>query len=584
MFFPRITIGIVAAALMAGSTFIFPGSGSAAAISEQEANAIGVDAYLYFYPLISMDLTRKQSTNIEPGKEFAKGPMNMFVNIPEYPPADLKVVVRVNFDTLYSVAWLDMTKGPVIVSAPDTGGRYYLLPMLDMWTDVFASPGWRTTGTKPMNFAVVPHGWKGKLPSGVERIDTPTPYVWVIGRTKTDGPPDYDAVHKIQAGYKVTLLSDWGKTPKPVKVKIDSSVDMKTPPKIQADTLPAGKYFAYAAELMKLHPPHITDEPIIAQMKRIGIEPGKSFNIDKVDPAVKRGLESAPQDAQKLMEWKVPTLARVANGWSMNTDTMGVYGNHYLKRAIVTQLGLGANLPEDAIYPLNIGDDAGKPLDGVNKYKIHFDKDAMPPVNAFWSITLYDSEGFQVANSLNRFAISSWMPFKYNPDGSLDLYFQNDSPGGDKETNWLPAPKGPFNLTMRLYSPKTDALTGKWNPPAVTQAKSVFRQQDEQVIGSTGKRQFEMGDGKLVLVKLPTVEFIDDKEGKPIAIQNFIGRRPILAFGNSDGDLQMLQWTVAGESGHDGSPIPLAQARGAGGQVDITGCAARENSGRLHGS
>ena len=146
--------------------------------------------------------------------------------------------------------------------------------------------------------------------------------------------------------------------------------------------------------------------------------------------------------------------------WSMNTDTMGVYGNYYLKRAIIAQLGLGANVPEDAIYPLNLADETGKPLDGASKYTIHFDKGATPPANAFWSLTLYDSDGFQVANSLNRFAVSSWMAFKYNSDGSLDLYFQNESPGADKEVNWLPAPKGPFNLTMRLYAPKSDA------PPA----------------------------------------------------------------------------------------------------------------------
>ena len=215
-------------------------------------------------------------------------------------------------------------------------------------------------------------------------------------------------------------------------MKIDPSIDMKTPPKTQVDTMPADKYFAYAAELLKLQPPHITDEPIIAQMKRIGIEPGKSFDISKLDPAVQKALQSVPEDAQQLIKWKLATLARVVNGWSMNTDTMGVYGNYYLKRAIVTQFGLGANLPEDAIYPVNLADDTGKPLDGANKYTIHFDKVGTPPVNAFWSITLYDNDGFQVANSLNRFAVSSWMPFKVNPDGSLDLYFQNESPGPEK--------------------------------------------------------------------------------------------------------------------------------------------------------
>ena len=443
------------------------------AVTEQEAQSIAVDAYIYFYPLILMDITRKQSTNIEPGKEFGKGPMNVFVNVPEYPPADFKGVVRSNFDTLYSIAWLDLTKEPQVVSAPDTNGRYYLLPMLDMWTDVFASPGWRTTGTQAGNFLVTPRGWSGTVPAGFTQIEAPTPYVWIIGRTKTDGAPDYGEVHKIQAGYKVTPLSDWGKSPKPIEVKIASSVDMKTPPKTQIDTMQADQFFVYAAELLKLHPPHLTDQPIIAQLKRIGFEPGKSFDITKVDPVVKKALEAAPAAAQSLMEWKVPTLARVVNYWSMNTDTMGVYGNYYLKRAIVAQLGLGANLPEDAIYPLNLADEVGKPLDGASKYTIHFEKDATPPVNAFWSLTLYDSDGFQVANSLNRFAVSSWMPFKYNPDGSLDLYFQNESPGANKEANWLPAPKGPFNLTMRLYSPKSGALTGKWNPPPITKIRSA---------------------------------------------------------------------------------------------------------------
>jgi hypothetical protein len=332
-------------------------------------------------------------------------------------------------------------------------------------------------------YIVTPPGWRPDLrdrsidafglPKDTRRIEAPTPYVWIIGRTKTDGPPDYDAVHKIQAGYKVTPLSEWGKTPSPVEVKIDPGVDMKTPPKIQVDRMSAAKYFGYAAELLKVNPPHLTDEPIVARMQRIGIVPGQSFDIEKLSPAAKKGLEAAPETAQKLMEWKLPTLARVANYWSMNTDTMGVYGNYYLKRAIVTQLGLGANLPEDAIYPLNLGDAAGRPLDGANKYTIHFDKDATPPVQAFWSITLYDSDGFQVGNSLNRFAVSSWMPFKYNPDGSLDLYFQNESPGKDNEANWLPAPKGAFNLTMRLYSPKSEALTGKWNPPPIVRTQGT---------------------------------------------------------------------------------------------------------------
>jgi hypothetical protein len=440
---------------------------TAQSISADEAQAIAAEAYLYFYPLVTMDVTRKQLINSDPKTAGIGGPPNTFDNIQAYPTADMKAVVRPNFDTLYSSAWLDLTREPMVVSVPDTGGRYYLLPMLDMWSDVFASPGWRTTGTKAANFLVVPPGWNGNVLEGFTRIDAPTPHVWIIGRTKTDGPGDYAAVHEVQKGYKITPLSGWGKPPVAVTQTIDPSVDVKTPPKTQVDTMAGDRFFPYAAELLKVNPPHITDQPIIARMKRIGLEQGKSFDISKVDATVRKALEDAPAQAQKLMAWKVPTLARVANNWSMNTDTMGVYGNYYLKRAIIAQFGLGANLPEDAIYPVNVGDESGKPLDGANKYIMRFAKDALPPVEAFWSITLYDNDGFQVANPLNRFAVSSWMPFKRDADGSLTLYFQNENPGSDREANWLPAPKGPFNLTMRLYAPKSEALTGLWDPPAI---------------------------------------------------------------------------------------------------------------------
>jgi hypothetical protein len=443
---------------------------AAQSISAEEAQAIAVEAYVYFYPLVTMDLTRKQLINSDPKIAGIGGPPNTFDNIRAYPTADMRAVVRPNFDTLYSSAWVDLRNEPMVVSVPDTGGRYYLLPMLDMWSDVFDSPGWRTTGTKAANFLLAPPGWNGNVPQGFTRIDAPTPYVWIIGRTKTDGPADYAAVHQIQNGYKVTPLSEWGKPPVAVKQTIDPSVDVKTPPKTQVDTMAGDKFFAYAAELLKVNPPHITDGPIIARMKRIGFEPGKSFDIAKADATVRKAIDDAPAQAQKLMAWKVPTLARAANNWSMNTDTMGVYGNYYLKRAIVAQVGLGANLPEDAIYPGSIGDENGKPLDGANKYIVRFAKNALPPVDAFWSITLYDSEGFQVANPVNRFAVSSWMPFKRDTDGSLTLYFQNENPGSDREANWLPAPKGPFNLTMRLYAPKSEALTGVWNPPAIKRA------------------------------------------------------------------------------------------------------------------
>ena len=436
-------------------------------VTEQDAYEIGVEAYTYLYPLVLMDVTRRQAVNVEAGKVIGRGPMNVFTHVPIFPPADFRDVVRPNFDTLYSIAWLDLTKEPMVVAVPNTQGRYYLLPMLDMWTDVFASPGKRTTGTRAGSFAVVPPGWQGKIAQEIQRINSPTSYVWIIGRTQTNGAKDYEAVHKIQAGYTVTPLSQWGKTPKAVKAVIDPEVDMKTAPMTQVDTMGAGKFFGYAAELLKANTPHITDQPIVARMRRIGIEPGKSFDLGKADAAVVRGLERAAPDALKNMREKIPTLARVVNGWQMNTDTMGVYGNYYLKRAIVALVGLGANVPEDAVYPLNIGDADGKPLTGSNKYVLQFAKSEIPPVGAFWSITLYDKDGFPTANSINRNAIGDRDALTFNADGSLDIYFQNKSPGKEKESNWLPAPTGDFNLTMRLYAPKLEVLDGRWAPPPV---------------------------------------------------------------------------------------------------------------------
>lgn len=436
-------------------------------VSQQDANDIAVEAYIYFYPIISMDVTRRLFTNIPPGVKDGFGPMNLFTHLRKFPEADFRDVVRPNFDTLYSIAWLDLTKEPVIVSVPDTDGRYYLLPMLDMWTDVFAVPGKRTSGTGAVDYAVVPKGWKGELPQSLEIIESPTIYAWIIGRTQTNGVNDYDAVNKVQDGFKVTLLSEWGKTPKQVQFIPDPTVDMKTPPLLQVDNMPAEKYFSYGAELMKLHSPHLTDWSQIARFKRIGIESGKSFDFNSADGVIKSAMEYAAKEGLKLMKEKTPTMAKIVNGWQMNVDTMGVYGNFYLKRAIITQVGLGANQVEDAIYPMCVFDSEGNPLDGKNNYVIHFKKEEIPPVEAFWSITMYDNEGFQAANELNRFAIGDRDNLKYNADGSLDIYIQNANPGADKVNNWLPAPECPLGVTMRLYAPKSEIVNGIWKPPVI---------------------------------------------------------------------------------------------------------------------
>lgn len=445
---------------------VFSASIRTAAAQSDETKAIIQEAYTYLYPLVLMDVTRLQLTNLDPKQSPIAGAPNTFTHVRAFPTADLRAVVRPNFDTLYSSAWLDLSDGPVIVSHADTEGRYFMLPMLDMWSDVFAVPGKRTSGTAAADFAVVPPNWQGELPAGVQRIDAPTTFVWIIGRTQTNGVADYPAVHKVQDGYRITPLADWGKPVTKREHKIDPAVDTKTEPMRQIATMPARRFFERAAELLKANPPHVSDWSTMARLKRIGLEPG-SFKPTVSDDELQAGIAAA--DA--LIKEKLPSIARVTNGWQMNTDTMGVYGNYYLKRSIVALVGLGANQVDDAIYPLNIVDADGKPVMAENNYVLHFEKSEIPPVNAFWSLTLYDEEGYQVANPLNRFAIGDRDALKYNADGSLDLLIQHESPGKDKESNWLPAPKsGKLGLTLRLYAPKAAVVNGEWNPPPVRRA------------------------------------------------------------------------------------------------------------------
>ena len=275
-------------------------------------------------------------------------------------------------------------------------------------------------------------------------------------------------MRKIRDAFAIAPLAERGQTPQPPHVVIDPKVDMKTPPKTQVDTMSPADYFGYAAELLKVNLPHDTDWSIMARLARIGIIRGKSVDAKTLDPSMWKAIELGAADGAKLMVAKLPTLARVVHGWQMNTDTMGVYGNYYLKRSIIAQVGLGANQPEDAIYPLNLADADGKPVSGEGKCVMHFEKAGLPPVGAFWSLTMYDADGFEVANPLNRFAIGDRDPLKYNPDGSLDLYIQHEDPGGANQANWLPSPaSGVLGLTMRLYVPGVSVLDGTWVPPPV---------------------------------------------------------------------------------------------------------------------
>jgi hypothetical protein len=222
----------------------------------------------------------------------------------------------------------------------------------------------------------------------------------VIGRTQTNGPADYEAVHSVQDGFRVSRLSEWGRTPAEVSIAVDPSIDMATPPLEQVNDMPGDGYFTLAAELMKMHRPHVTDWSIVERMRRIGLVAGKSYPVASLGADVLEAVEAAPADAQAFLKAALPTMAPIENGWQMNTNSMGVYGNFYTKRALIAMIGLGANPPEDAVYPLLMTDADGDRVDGSRNYVLHFDRGDLPPVGAFWSVTMYDEQGFQVANEL----------------------------------------------------------------------------------------------------------------------------------------------------------------------------------------
>ena len=243
---------------------------------------------------------------------------------------------------------------------------------------------------------------------------------------------------------------------------------MQTPPFNQVEKLSPAAYFSLFTELTKLNPPHANDYPILDQMRRIGIEPGKPFAFDKASPEVQRALTEAAPIALERIRARFLKMGAASSGWRTNLTAVGTYGADYLSRAAVANVGLGANTIEDAVYPTAVTDADGKPFISDNRYLLHLNKDRLPPVRGFWSLTMYNERQLFAANPIDRYAIGDREKLAFNPDGSLDLYIQRESPGRDKEPNWLPAPaSGPFTMNLRLYWPKPEVLDGTWSPPGV---------------------------------------------------------------------------------------------------------------------
>lgn len=441
------------------------------ATSPQEVRAIAERAYTFAYPMVLMEFTRRNA--LERPSVLGLSETNRFTHAPQFPDHRFHQVIRPNADTLYSSSWLDLSKEPVLLHISGTHDRYFLMQFLDAWTETFASPGKRTTGTGDSWFAIVGPGWKGTLPARAQRIDSPTNMAWLIGRTQTNNAGDYANVHAIQRGYMLMPLSlypDGPRASRPAAAAPPATPFV--PPPVQVQQLSPVEFFRIFADLLARNPPHPDDQPMLQQLARIGILPGKPFDSDALGA---EGLKALEEGARSMSNRLAAFDGRAGQpnktGWTGFGMKVGRYGTDYTARAFVARIGLGALPPEDAVYVNCHQDSEAHPLDGAHRYRIHFDKGQTPPVRAFWSVTMYGDDGYFVKNPINRFAIGDRDPLQFNPDGSLDLYLQHDAPGGAKDANWLPAPEAAFNLSLRMYWPQDEVLNGQWIPPAVVREK-----------------------------------------------------------------------------------------------------------------
>ena len=432
-----------------------------------------------------MDMTRRQETNVRVPDD-AHAPMGQLIKLRTYPAVDNHTAAAPNADTLYTMVWLDVSTEPWVFSIPDMGDRFYIMPMLSGFNEVFFVAGSRATGGKAQKYAVTGPGWSGTLPAGVTQVKSPTALVWILGRIYCTGTPeDYQAVHELQDQFSFVPLSSYGKPYTPPPGVVDEKFDMKTAVRKQVNAMSLEEFFSYLAQLLKTNPPKPEDAPHGGADGQDRHRPGAGLRPQQAAGA---GRESSIRNWRSWKWSKTMKAKKPVNGWLYWISDAGSYGTDYEQRAMVTLIGPGLNFPQDAVYPFSEKDEHGEKYDGAShKYVMRFEKGQMPPVKGFWSLTMYDPEFFFVPNPINRYNLSQRNTFVTNPDGSVDLYLQAESPGPDKEANWLPAPKGKFVPMLRLYWP-TDTppsiLDGSWKPPRCADA---MRRAIESVNASESK-------------------------------------------------------------------------------------------------
>lgn len=444
----RVLLALLAPLLLAAAVLVL----------KAEQIRLGAEAYIFGYPLVIMDVTRANSA-------LTLAPENQLQRVRRFPDASFRDVVRPNVDTLYTSAFIDMAKGPWVFELPAKRPRYEVMPFMDAWTNVFAAPGTRNNATAGGKFLLVGPLWQGVPPAELSVLRAPTRMVWLIGRTQTDGVADYPFVHQLQDGLTLRSLAAWQAGRDDAPQPWQRTALKPAPPIQQMQAMSTAVFFDRLSQLLVDNPPRAADSAMMTKLARLGITPGQSPNwgwLDRRSLALGRWLA----DFQVARELKKPR--DLVRGWATPPALLGNYGTDYSTRAIVAMVGLGANLPADAIYPHTRVDQNGQALDGSHRYRLHFKAGELPPVNAFWSVSAYNAQDFFIDNPIQRYALGDRDPLVFNADGSLDLHVQATPPSGEQLNNWLPVRQGePFLLNARLYWPKAAALSGAWGMPAL---------------------------------------------------------------------------------------------------------------------
>ena len=453
---------------------VIPGCKKAAepdqsAISPEEVRAIAKEAYIYGFPMVDGYRIEYAYAVDKTNREY-KGPWNTLVSTPRvYTPADT-AVQSPNSDTPYSMAQLDLRTEPMVFTVPPIEkGRYYSVQLIDAYTHNFDYIGSRTTGNDGGSYLIAGPDWKGETPKGIKKVSrSETNLATAAVRTQLFNPADLGNVKKIQAGYKLQPLSAFLGQPAPPAAPAIDFIKPLTP----AEEKTSLDFFNNLNFVMQFAPTVPSEEPVRARFAKIGIAPGKTLDVGSLSPELKTAYEQGMADA--WAEFENFKKQKMDTGQVTSGDLFGTrqfLKNNYLYRMAAAAVGIYGNSKEEAMYPFYPVDAAGNKLDGANKYTVRFAPGQLPPVNAFWSLTMYKlPESLLVANPINRYLINSPMlpQLVKDPDGGITIYVQNQSPGKDKEANWLPAPAGPFMVATRLYWPKQEALDGKWKAPPMT--------------------------------------------------------------------------------------------------------------------